>query len=431
MRISKSLSVFLTIAFTTAGIHNISPVMTAPEICYSESAGFIPGDINSDGQVNTTDALLLQKWLLNTADITDTALKNPLAGDLSNDNVLNIPDLCLIKEKLINAVPETNVIYVTNTEELKSALENAKAGDEIVLSEGEYIYTGSTPKGRMFTGSGEGLEKNPIIIRSENPDNPAVLSGSSTSSSYVLTVTGDWWEIKNLKITNAQKGIILDNSNHTKISGCEVYNIGSEGIHFRDNSSYCLAENCYVHDTGVVSPGYGEAVYIGSAKSTTGYGFDCHYNTVRSCKLGPNVAAEHIDVKEYTIGTVIENCIFDGTGMSGESSSKSFVNIKGNDCTLRNNVGYRNGCEKILRAFEQNQVVEGWGQNALVYGNKVYMDTSTGATGKKMYFLNSWDCSVTVWDNFMAYENDLFSVDNEDDHWKYYNCNLITYGEGD
>ena len=101
MRISKSLSVFLTIAFTTAGIHNISPVMTAPEICYSESAGFIPGDINSDGQVNTTDALLLQKWLLNMADITDTALKNPLAGDLSNDNVLNIPDLCLIKEKLI------------------------------------------------------------------------------------------------------------------------------------------------------------------------------------------------------------------------------------------------------------------------------------------------------------------------------------------
>lgn len=431
MRISKSLSVFLTITFATAGIHNISAVMTAPEICYSGSAGFIPGDINSDGQVNTTDALLLQKWLLNTADITDTALKNPLAGDLSNDNVLNISDLCLIKEKLINAVPETNVIHVTNTEELKSALENAKAGDEIVLAEGEYIYTGSTPKGRMFTGSGEGLENNPIIIRSENPDNPAVLSGSSTSSSYVLTVTGDWWEIRNLKITNAQKGIILDNSNHTKITGCEVYNIGSEGIHFRDNSSYCLAENCYVHDTGVVSPGYGEAIYIGSAKSTTGYGFDCHYNTVRRCKLGPNVTAEHIDVKEYTIGTVIENCIFDGTGMSGENSSKSFVNIKGNNCTLRNNVGYRNGCEKILRAFEQNQVVDGWGQNALVYGNKVYMDTSTGATGKKMYFLNSWDCSVTVWDNFMAYENDLFSVDNEDDHWKYYNCNLITYGEGD
>ena len=114
--------------------------------------------------------------------------------------------------------------------------------------------------------------------------------------------------------------------------------------------------------------------------------------------------------------------------MSGENSSKSFVNIKGNDCILRNNTGYRNGCEMILRAFEQNDVVEGWGQNALVYGNKVYMDKDTGSTGKKMYFLNSWDCSVTVWDNFMAYDGELFSVDNEDDHWKYYNCNMITYG---
>ena len=62
-----------------------------------------------------------------------------------------------------------------------------------------------------------------------------------------------------------------------------------------------------------------------------------------------------------------------------------------------------------------------------VYGNKVYMDTATNALGKKMYFLNAWDCSATVWDNFMAYEGELFSVDNEDDHWKYYNCNLLTY----
>ena len=222
---------------------------------------------------------------------------------------------------------------------------------------------------------------------------------------------------------------MLDNSNHTKIIGCEVYQIGSEGIHFRDNSSYCLAEACLVHDTGVVSPGYGEALYVGSAKSTTGYGYECHYNTIRNCKLGPNVAAEHVDIKEYTIGTIVEGCTFDGTGMSGENSAKSFINAKGNDCIIRNNIGYRNGCTAIQRAFEQNQVVEGWGQNASVYGNQVYMDTATNTWGKKMYFLNAWDCSATVWDNFMAYDGELFSVDNEEDHWNYYNCNLLTYGK--
>ena len=221
---------------------------------------------------------------------------------------------------------------------------------------------------------------------------------------------------------------MIDNSNYTKIKNCEVYHIGSEGIHLRDNSSNCLIESCNVHDTGVVSPGYGEAIYVGSAESTTEYSHECHYNTIRNCKLWPNVAAEHVDIKEYTIGTTVENCTFDGTGMSGENYAKSFINIKGNDCIIRNNVGYRNGCTAIQRAFEQNNVVDGWGQNASVYGNQVYMDTATNALGKKMYFLNAWDCSATVWDNFMAYDGELFSVDHEDDHWNYYNCNLLTYG---
>ncbi|MCQ2417470.1 MAG: family 16 glycosylhydrolase [Oscillospiraceae bacterium] len=389
-------------------------------------APVIQGDINIDGQFNISDVILLQKWLL---AFPDTSLGNWKAGDFNDDYVLNTLDFNMMKHALFSSVHTANTIRVTNTEELKTALENAKAGDEIVLAEGEYIYSGSTAKGYMFKCTAEGTENNPIILRSENTENPAILSGTSTAVNSVLVVTGDYWEIRNLKVTNGQKGIMVNDSNHTKVIDCEVYNIGSEGIHFRDNSCYDLAENCYVHDTGVVSPGFGEAIYIGSAHSTTGYGFDCHYNTVRGCRLGPNVAAEHVDVKEYTIGTIIEDCIFDGTGMSGENSAKSFVNIKGNDCILRNNTGYRNGNDKIQRAFEQNNVVDGWGQNALVYGNKVYMDTATNALGKKMYFLNAWNCSCTVWNNYMAYNDALFSVDSEKDHWNYYNCNMITYGD--
>ncbi|MGN0630511.1 MAG: right-handed parallel beta-helix repeat-containing protein [Ruminococcus sp.] len=393
----------------------------------SQSDVHISGDINADGSFDNNDAMLFQQWL---SSCGENSLESMAAGDLTGDGILNVFDLCQMKTALADKKNETNIIRVSSTEELKTALENAAAGDEIVLAEGEYVYSGYAAKGFMFKCQADGTENAPVILRSEDALNPAVLSGTSAQENTVLSVTGDWWEIRDLKVTNAQKGIVADNSNNTKIIGCEVYNTGSEGIHFRDNSSYCTAERCYVHDTGVVSPGYGEAIYIGSAYSTTSYGHDCHYNTVRECRLGPNVAAEHIDVKEYTIGTLIENCIFDGTGMSGENSSKSFVNIKGNDCILRNNTGYRNGCDKILRAFEQNQVVDGWGQNASVYGNKVYMDTAVNANGKKMYFLNSWDCSVTVWDNFMAYESgELFTVDNEEDHWDYYNCNLITYGQ--
>lgn len=414
--ILSALAVLFSYVSFSALIQNHTLVVTAEETDTS-----ITGDVNADGKFDIADVVVLQEWLLG---VSDTKLTDWKVADIYKDGNLNIFDLCLMKQKLLS-----NKVHVTNTEELKVALENAKAGDEILLAEGEYIYNGATPKGYMFKSSVDGTEDKPIIIRSENSKKPAIISGSSTSENCVLSIQGDWWEIRDLKITNAQKGIMLDNSNHTKIIGCEVYNIGSEGIHFRDDSSNCLAEDCFVHDTGVVSSGYGEAIYVGSAKDTTGYGHECHYNTIRNCKLGPNVAAEHVDIKEYTIGTIVEGCTFDGTGMSGENYSKSFVNVKGNDCIIRNNIGYRNGCTAIQRAFEQNNVVEGWGQNTSVYSNQVYMDTATNALGKKMYFLNAWDCSATVWDNFMAYDDELFSVDNEDDHWNYYNCNLLTYGK--
>lgn len=392
-----------------------------PDLGTGSGTSFVKGDVNGDGQFTAADVVMMQKWLLCAGDLT-----NPGAGDLCGDGRLNVLDLVMMK-RLLPA--HTNLIRVTDTEELKAALANARAGDEIVLAGGEYVYSGSTPKGRMFTGGADGTEERPIILRSEDPDDPAILSGTTVESCYGLTITGDCWIVQDLKITNASKGIVVDNSNYTKIIGCEVYQIGAEGIHFRDNSSYCLAEACNIHDTGVVSPGYGEGVYVGSAKSTQGYGFDCHYNTIRSCKIGPNVAAEHIDVKEYTIGTLIEDCTFDGRGMSGENSSKSFVNVKGNDCILRNCVGYRNDCDKITRAFESNQVVDGWGQNLYVYGNRVYMDTAVNANGGKMYLLNAWNCTATVWDNYIAYEDgELVSADNEEDHWKYYNCNELTYG---
>ncbi|MGN0607067.1 MAG: right-handed parallel beta-helix repeat-containing protein [Oscillospiraceae bacterium] len=381
-------------------------------------------NVYADSSYSIFDISAIKSIILNRGNNTDEY-------DLSGNGTTDIFDLCIMKNNLINADEEniSNKVYVNNADELKSALADAKAGDEIILESGEYTYSGSTPKGRTFTGEADGTEDMPIILRSADADNPAVIKWTTLESNYGLTITGDWWIVKDIVVTNVSKGIIVDNSNHTKLINCEVYDTGTEGIHFRDGSSYCTAESCYVHDTGLINQGYGEGIYVGSAKSTTGYAFECDYNTISNCTFGPDVAAEHIDVKEYTTGTIIENCIFNGEGISGGNSADSFVNLKGNDCILRYCTGYRNDCENINRAFEANDVVEGWGQNSMIYGNKVYMDSATNKNGGKMYFLNAWDCSATVWDNFMAYEDkELFSVDDEEDHWEYYNCNLLTYG---
>lgn len=289
---------------------------------------------------------------------------------------------------------DTRTVYVKDSAELLAALSDAKAGDEIILAEGTYENEKYIGAWAYFYLQADGTADSPITIRSDNPEKPAVLKGTDANNKIALYITGDYWNIKDLCTVNAKKGIVLDNSCHSKISGCEIYDIGEEGIHIRDDSSYNTIENCNIHDTGKLNPGYGEGVYIGSARGTEEYGFDCHYNTVRGCKLGPNVAAEHIDIKEFTIGTIIENCVFDGTGISGKNYADSFLEVKGNNAIIRGNTGYRNENEIITSAFQLYTADNEWGMDSLIYGNTVYMDddSSNVVTGN---FCTAKVCSNT------------------------------------
>ncbi len=286
-----------------------------------------------------------------------------------------------------------NEVLVTNTEELIAALENAQAGDEIILREGIYQNDKWLGEWAAFYSHGEGTSEQPIVIRSEDPENPATISAASQNAKYALYILGDHWIIKDLCISNAAKGIMLDNSNYSVVTGCEVYDIGDEAIHIRDNSSYCLIENCYIHDAGTVNPQYGEGVYIGSAYNAEGVGFDCHYNTVRNCKFGPNIAADHVDIKEYTIGNIVEYCTFDGTGIQNLNGGNSFAEVKGNHNIIRYNTGYRNGNENVLYGFDMSNQVEGWGQENLFHDNTLYLDTTD------CYAVKGWNCSAQVFRN--------------------------------
>ncbi len=298
----------------------------------------------------------------------------------------------------------TREVLVTNTEELLAALSDAQAGDEIIVREGLYQHGDWIGIWAVFYAKADGTADRPIILRSEDPEHPATLSGVTQENKVGLRIDGSYWEIRDLVICEAAKGIFLTQSEHSVISGCEVYNIGGEAIHIIDNSSYNLVENCYVHDAGTITPQYGEGVYIGSAHSTEGYGFECHYNTVRGCRFGPNVAADHVDIKEYTIGNVVEECYFDGTGIQGQNGGDSFVEIKGNNCIVRNNVGYRNGCEKMKYAFDANVQIDGWGQNNLIYDNTLYLDITD------VYIFKEWNCATQVFRNYAEPQGATYTV---------------------
>lgn len=77
-----------------AGIMTFSVIPTAVS---AESLSEIKGDVNSDGEFNVSDLVLVQKWLLNDS----IKLENWKMGDFCEDGVLDSFDLCLMRNELI------------------------------------------------------------------------------------------------------------------------------------------------------------------------------------------------------------------------------------------------------------------------------------------------------------------------------------------
>ncbi len=377
------------------------------------------GDVNNDGQCSVADIVMFQKYLLQCGGLT-----NGENADMNSDGRINAFDLAILKRQVLSA-KSGRIVEVSTIEEIFTAMRNAQPGDEIRIASGTYDYTVYQGAQKIDTAAA-GTADAPITLTAADPENPPLLTGSTDAQGYVLHIKGDHWIIEHLKIANSQKGIVLDNSNYSIIRNCEVYNTGSEAIALRDGSSCCLVKDTYIHDTGRVTPGYGEGVYIGSAKSTTGFNYKCDYNTVDGCTF-KNVAAEHVDVKEYTMGTEIMNCTFYGDGMTGENYAGSFVDIAGNNVSVHDNTGYRNQNPKIVAAFELHEQVEGWGYGCTFTDNTVYMDRPYGEenTERRMYVVDGWFSDFSVKNNQVDYGEGLKMADS----WEYYNSDYVIYLE--
>ena len=58
----------------------------------------LKGDVNLDGTVSVSDAVLLQKYLVS---MTPLDKEQASRADLSEDQSLNVIDLCLLKQMLL------------------------------------------------------------------------------------------------------------------------------------------------------------------------------------------------------------------------------------------------------------------------------------------------------------------------------------------
>lgn len=324
-------------------------------------------------------------------EVADEELLDEVLDDLSDEEVLVeepvVVDLPVAEETQAEQESPDGQIRVNDVTSLQAALDNATAGDVIVVAPGVYAPSGSLVeefaggnRRAYFRADASGSENAPIVLKAEDPTNPPVIRGLHVrNSDYLLWIRGDHWIVEDLILEQGGKGLMLDGSSNSVISRLVVFNIGEEGIHLRSGTSSTVVEDCKISDTGMTRPGLGEGIYIGSdGRHWSSFDRSCDNNVIRRCEVR-TCTAECIDIKEGTRNSIVEDCLFYGARISGENFADSFIDLKGVGAHVRNNRFYKQSNETVTRGVAIVHRSRGTtAEDNLIYGNQFFMNNSNG-----------------------------------------------------
>ena len=271
-------------------------------------------------------------------------------------------------------------VNVKTATELHTALSKASAGTKIVIASGTY-------KGNFELAKG-GSKNEPIWIVGKSTSDMPILNGGDQNNGTTLAINGKnkggigYVYVQNIKVTKSRTGIAVDQADYVTIDNVEVYKVGQSAIHLRDGSKYSIVKNSYIHDTGLYNVKYGEGVYIGSdhtkwpgGEGTSEYDPAVDYAQILNNKIGPNVTAEHIDIKEGSSKAYIIGNQFNAKGMNDIlNGGLSFIDFKGNKAECAYNTGDQNSNKYFENAFEINEKSNGWGTYNKIHHNTVTFD---------------------------------------------------------
>lgn len=288
---------------------------------------------------------------------------------------LLVPGIIIITPSIALA----DTVTVSNYSELRTALAEATSGRIIKLNSGTYappnaptqILTldGSVNTSPMFFLKDVSNVTIEAAIATPTSAQKPLLKAPSRTDNYVFygqRVNG--LKLKNLRIQNADKGVVIDRSNYVKIEGVEIFNTGTEGLHFRDGSDYAEIWNSSIAHTGMERADRGEGLYFCNDRKMWNSYYqptpkvedrlpNCDYAKVHHNTFGPNIGAEPIDIKEGTVGIRIYNNHFimkmDDAGLLATPTvnlPKYAIHMKGTEAVVDNNTFDFTGAVSTLQA---------------------------------------------------------------------------------
>jgi hypothetical protein len=269
---------------------------------------------------------------------------------------------------------------VTDPAGLKAALAGVAPGDTVHLANGSYadqfVITrpGTAAKPITLTGGAGAVLSDPLF----NPGDTTCPSGQVGYGLWLQNAP--YWNLTGFTVTGSKKGIVMDGSPHVTIDGVTVHDVGYEAVHFRAASDHGIIRNSTIYSTGLEEPGFGEGVYVGSANSNwTCYGANGgpdagDFVQVLNNHLGPDIAAEAVDIKEGTHGGVVSDNYLDGTGEQNQNSGDSTIDVKGDGYTISGNTVVH----PFLDGFQVHNVYQSFGCGNVFANNKFTVDSATG-----------------------------------------------------
>jgi hypothetical protein len=298
-------------------------------------------------------------------------------------------------------IPHSRLVSVSTSAELHSALSSARPGDLIEMADGTY---GDGSEFRLLV-SGTASQRITVCGTSN-----AVINAGSLSGRNGMKLSGaNYATLSGFTITNGLFGVWAERSVHILLQGLTVHGIGQEAIEIVSFSKNAVVSNNRIYDTGRVVAEYGEGIYIGSSNahwaSQSGGQPDATDSVlIEGNTIGPDVRAEHIDIKEGTTGGIIRNNTFNGAGMvesqgSGESGwPNSWVILQGVGYRVENNTG-SNALSAGFRVITHGTVMTGldntFTNNSFDVGGAAYgflIQTGSGSNGNG----NVVSCSNSV-----------------------------------
>ncbi len=281
---------------------------------------------------------------------------------------------------------ERNLVYVSTGEELQQALQNAVPNQEIVITAEGQLSAGSTletsgKEGVFYFSNASGTEEQPIVLRSENS---VSLSGSSLSEGAVLELAGDYWEVRDLNLTTAAYGLVLDSASHNVIENIDISDVGLRGIHLKNDSDDNVILSSEVTNIGAEAgegEGFGEAVAIGSSPSEWDVAPNLEddsslnqNNRLVNLSLGPNVSGELLHIHAGTNNTSVFSVDFDSRDLNGAADAPAAVIVSGNNTSLSYSSFLNASSSNLSSAvvvldIDDEGVSDAWGEEGLIFDN--------------------------------------------------------------